>query len=105
VKSAAAIVQGRVYIGSDDGNLYALGIDGKKLWNYKTGGGIESSPLVISNEVFFGSSDAWVYALDTANGKLRWKYETGDKILGAPNWSREGDKLSILVGSYDFKLH
>ena len=40
VKSSAAIVQDRVFIGSDDGNLYALALaDGKKVWAFKTGGG------------------------------------------------------------------
>lgn len=33
--------------------------------------------------------------------------QTGDRILGAPNWvkSPDGSALWILVGSYDFKLH
>ena len=45
VKSSPAIVQGRVFIGSDDGNVYALALaDGKKVWAFKTGGEIESSP-------------------------------------------------------------
>src|SRR2546428_6336432 len=45
VKSSAAIVGGRVFIGSDDGNIYALDLrNGAKLWAYKTGGPVESSP-------------------------------------------------------------
>ena len=40
VKSSPAIVQDRVFIGSDDGNVYALALaDGKKVWAFKTGGG------------------------------------------------------------------
>jgi outer membrane protein assembly factor BamB len=91
VKSSPAIVQDRVFIGSDDGNLYALTLaDGKKVWAFKTAGGIESSPLVLEGKVFVGSSDAFLYALETGSGKLVWKYETGDKILGAPNWVKLG---------------
>ena len=87
VKSSAAIVQDRVFIGSDDGNVYALALaDGKKVWAFKTGGGVESSPLVLEGKVFVGSSDAFLYAIEAATGKLLWKYETGDKLLGAPNW-------------------
>ena len=34
VKSSPAIVQDRVFIGSDDGNVYALALaDGKKVWD------------------------------------------------------------------------
>src|ERR1035437_7465277 len=48
VKSSAAIVGDRVFIGSDDGNVYALALaDGTKVWAFKTGGGVESSPLVM----------------------------------------------------------
>jgi outer membrane protein assembly factor BamB len=107
VKSSAAIVSNRVYIGSDDANLYALDAKtGAKLWEYPTTGPIESSPLVLDGRVYVGSGDSSLYAVSVA-GKLIWKYETGDKILGAPNWhsAGPGQKTSILVGSYDYKLH
>jgi eukaryotic-like serine/threonine-protein kinase len=113
VKSSAAIAQGRVFVGSDDGNLYALSLsDGKKVWAFKTGGNVESSPLVLEGRVYFGSSDDCLYALDAATGKLIWKYATDDKIPGAPNvWHspvKGADAISkafVLVGSYDSKLH
>src|SRR5438876_967330 len=45
VKSSAAIAEGRVSIGSDDGHLYALDLKtGAKLWDYKTDAAVESSP-------------------------------------------------------------
>ena len=52
VKSSPALVGGRVFIGSDDGKVYALGLaDGGKAWEFKTGGGVESSPLVLEGRV------------------------------------------------------
>ena len=87
VKSSPAIVGGRVFVGSDDGSVYALNLaDGKKVWSVASGGAVESSPLVLAGRVFVGSSDANLYALDANDGRQIWKYETGDKILGAPNW-------------------
>src|ERR1043166_777349 len=106
VKSSAAIVNGRVFVGSNDRNLYALDFNtGKKIWAFTNSGAIESSPLVLDGKVFVGSSDANLYALDTATGRQLWKYETGEKILGAPNWFVVGGKTNVMVGSYDFKLH
>src|SRR5260370_27215727 len=46
-----------------------------------------------------------MYALEPGSGELLWKYETGDKILGAPNWVKADEGIRVLVGSYDFKLH
>jgi outer membrane protein assembly factor BamB len=105
VRSSAAIVSGQVFIGSNDGSLYALGlVDGRKAWTLKTEGAVESSPLVLEGKVFVGSSDGTLYALDT-HGKLVWKYATGEKILGAPNWLQNAGARLILVGSYDYRLH
>ena len=96
VKSSAAIVGDRIYVGSDDGNVYALSlISGKKVWEFKTGGPVESSPLVVGGTVFVGSTDAFLYALKAEDGSLVWKYETGDKILGGPNWVKAPDGKSM----------
>src|SRR6267378_3779532 len=55
VKSSAAIVDGRVFIGSENSKLYALNLaDGKKLWEFPADGPIESSPLVLDGKVYFG---------------------------------------------------
>lgn len=107
VKSSPAVVDGKVYIGSDDQHLYSLDLaTGKKLWSYKTDGEIESSPLVLGKTVYFGSTDGALYALNT-EGKLLWKSMTGDKILGGPNWfaGPDGKPPWVLAGSYDYKLY
>ncbi|MBI5772551.1 MAG: PQQ-binding-like beta-propeller repeat protein [Verrucomicrobia bacterium] len=108
VKSSAAIVGGKVFIGSDDGNLYTLNLaDGKKIWTAKTEGAIESSPLVLDGRVFVGSMEGFLYAVSAADGKELWKFKTEDKIVGAPNWVKSPDGRAnwILAGSHDFKLY
>jgi len=108
VKSSAAIGAGRVFVGSDDGKVYALDLEeGQKVWEYATEGAVEASPLLVRGTVFVGSSDSHLYALDADTGKLKWKHETGDKILGAANWvpAAKGGGVWILVGSYDSNLY
>ena len=108
VKSSAAIVGGKVFVGSDDGHVYCLDLlSGRKLWSFKTGEGVEASPTVLDAVVYVGSADGLLYALDAATGALKWKYETEDRILGAANWASApaGRAKRILVGSYDGSLH
>jgi len=56
-------------------------------------------------KVYVGSSDGFLYALEAGTGKLVWRYETDDKILGAPNWVKSAGGTRVLVGSYDYRLH
>lgn len=107
VKSSAAVVGDRVFIGSTDSNLYCLSLtNGKPLWSFKSDGPIESSPLVLDGRVFFGTANTNVYGLDAATGKQLWSFGLEDKILSSPNWvtGTNGAK-QILVGGYDFKLY
>ncbi len=108
VRSSPVIEDGRVFIGSDDGNVYALDLaSGRKLWTFATADSVQAPPTVLSGTVFVESTDAFLYALTAERGTLIWKYETGDSIMGAPNWVRspQSDQLWILVGSYDNLLH
>ena len=76
VSSSPAVVNGVVYIGSSDGNIYALNATtGEKLWSYTTGGFVYSSPTVANGIVYVGSDDHNVYALN-ANTGGRWSWET-----------------------------
>jgi outer membrane protein assembly factor BamB len=75
VISSPAIVNGVVYVGSNDGNLYAVDEQtGKQRWKFATGARVPSSPAVANGVVYFGSYDGNFYAVDTASGKLRWKF-------------------------------
>jgi outer membrane protein assembly factor BamB len=54
-----------LYVGSDDGNLYALDPtqQGKVSWPYKAGGAIKGQILAKNNLLYFGSLDHQVYAV------------------------------------------
>ena len=36
-----------------------------------------SSPVIVGDVVYFGSTDGWFYALDLKTGKCVWKYWFG----------------------------
>ncbi|MBF4487889.1 PQQ-binding-like beta-propeller repeat protein [Flavobacterium sp. CSZ] len=69
---------GIVYIGSEDGFLYAIEEkSGNLKWKFKTNGAIHSSPSIFENTIYFGSFDGNYYAVNTQNAKLLWKFKTG----------------------------
>lgn len=77
--SSPAIAQETVYIGSGDGNVYALdATTGSMRWRFKTGDVVHATPAVASGVVYIGSWDRYLYALDAATGTLLWKFLTGD---------------------------
>jgi len=73
--SSPAIVNGVVYVGSNDGNLYAIDREsGAQKWKFPTGARVTSSPAVVNGLVYFGSYDGNFYAVEAGAGKLRWKF-------------------------------
>jgi outer membrane protein assembly factor BamB len=77
--SSPVIVNGRVFIGSGDHNVYALdAATGSVVWKYTTGDVVHASPAVVDGVVYIGSWDRYMYALDAGTGAMKWKFETGD---------------------------
>ena len=78
-QSSPVVVNGFVYFGSGDGNLYALdAATGQLKWEFETDGVVHSSPAVFDGLVYFGSWDSYFYALDAVTGAQRWKFKTGE---------------------------
>lgn len=86
VSSSPAVVNGVVYIGSDDGTLWALEAGtGQEAWSATTGGTIHSSPAVSAGVVYVGSSDGKMYAFDAQDGSTVWtKTLDGGEIIASP---------------------
>lgn len=106
VQSSPVVAGGRVFIGSDDGHVYALDLNsGAKIWAFKTGGPVEAPPLALGGRVIAGSGDGNLYALNAEDGALVWSHTTGNKIVAAANWFVLEGATNVLVGSYDYRLH
>jgi polyvinyl alcohol dehydrogenase (cytochrome) len=88
-----SIVAGRLFVGSDNGTVYALDADtGCLYWSFKADGGVRSAPSVgrLGNRyaVYFGDLKAHVFALDAATGEPIWKKQVDAhpfaRVTGAP---------------------
>ena len=74
IVSSPVIVEDRVFVGSQDKNIYSIDAnDGRLLWSFMTGARIKSSLAVIEGKVFVGPDDGYIYCLDAKNGSLLWK--------------------------------
>jgi outer membrane protein assembly factor BamB len=122
ISSSPAVAGGLVYFGAFDGNFYAVSEStGQLSWKFKTAGehrfsathlhGSQpatetmpdpfdcylSSPVVANGVVYFGSGDGNVYAVDAAEGSLKWKFKTGDVVHASPAIA-DG---TVFIGSWD----
>lgn len=107
IESTAAVADGKVYLGSLDGNLYALELEtGKLLFKVETGQEIKSSPTVFAGAVYFGDEGGTFHAVDAKSGTPRWTFKTDAGITSSATVlkTKEG-ALRVLFGSYDGFLY
>jgi outer membrane protein assembly factor BamB len=77
--SSPSIDADTVYVGSGDGNIYALDASSGALrWKFHTGNVVHASPAVANGMVYIGSWDSYFYAIDEKSGKERWRFKTGE---------------------------
>jgi outer membrane protein assembly factor BamB len=77
--SSPTVTQKTVYVGSGDGNVYALDSESGALrWSFKTGNVVHASPAVADDTVYIGSWDSFFYALNAKTGEVRWRFKTGE---------------------------
>ena len=85
VRAEAAIAHHRVYVGNDNGVLFAIDIEtGDPVWQFTTDDAITAAPAVSAEALFLPSNDGILYALDPATGTELWQFATEDKISASP---------------------
>src|SRR3989454_536112 len=57
ITSSPAVAYGRIYVGSNDGNLYALNLEGVLLWKFSTPSPIRTTPAVGSDGTIYVEID------------------------------------------------
>jgi serine/threonine-protein kinase len=109
LRGAPVIDSGTVYVGSDDGNVYALDEKtGAKRWAFQTGARVQTSPAVAGGAVFViadnsSSGQSTLFALDAATGKLRWNYSPRGVALNSSPPTVAGDRVFVGFGDRTVK--
>lgn len=85
IDSSPAIYKGVIYVGSDDGHVYAIDeTSGRMLWRSKLGDKVKSSPAVEGGVLVVGCEDKKVWGLSSQTGKVLWSFETKDRVSSSP---------------------
>ncbi len=89
VRATPTIANEVVYVGSNNGVLYALNAQsGAEIWQYNSGSQIESSAAVANGVVYIGilwdGSHGYVDALNATTGTRIWRFATNSGIESSP---------------------
>ena len=85
IASSPAVENGMVYIGSEDGHVYAINANlGTVAWNDQIGNYVSSSPKISGSIVYIGSGDGNIYALDTGTVALYGNIQPGPAFPRPP---------------------
>lgn len=103
VRSSPAISGGTLYIGSDDGVVYALdAATGRPTGTFRTGGPVSGGVTVAGGTLFAGSADGKVHAFTVGDTGASWTYRTGGAVATAPMSAGGG---VVYAGSSDHYIY
>ena len=74
---------------------------GKPLWTCETGARIDSSPVIVGNRIFVGTTGGAVLALGLVTGEQDWTFVTGSPIVASPSVAAG----KLVIGSIDGVLY
>ena len=99
--ASPAVVDGEVYITTEDGLVVALDSQtGAVIWRYDLGSPSDSAPAVSRDSIFIGTRNHRLLALDRTSGQPRWERNLGNIVLGSAIVS-DG---TVYIGSTNGKL-
>jgi outer membrane protein assembly factor BamB len=100
--ASAAALPDRIVVAGRDKFVRALHPKtGKRLWNFAAGSKVDSSPVVVSGRVYFGTTGGTLFGLDLSSGQERWRFASGSPIVASP--AVAADRL--VIGAEDGHLY
>ena len=117
VRGQPTVAGGRVFVGSDNGVVYALDArTGCVHWSFEAGEAVVTAISVGTvpgsqdrYAAYFGDFQRNVYAVDAETGEWLWTMSVDDhemaKITGSPVLDTQGGRLYVPVGSWEEVAH
>lgn len=78
-RSSAAVTAGVLVIGGRGKNVIGLNPkDGEELWTAAVQGDVDSSPVIVGDVAYVGSTRGRLYGIDIKTGDILWEFQGGD---------------------------
>jgi outer membrane protein assembly factor BamB len=84
IKSSPIIANDRVLIGSYDGHLYGLGLDGTLAWKARTDGPVHATPAIRDGVAYITGCDEFLRAIRVTDGKELFTVSSGAYTGASP---------------------
>lgn len=110
VRSSAAVVQGNLFVGSDDGSLYCIDAQsGAKVWVLPfPSDKLWSSPAVTADgrAVLVATAKGQFLSASTSAGSaaypaVNWRTGLGAPVVASPTIFQEGGRERVIIGAMD----
>lgn len=102
-ESSPLLVKGVLYVGSWDGNVYAIRArDGRKLWSHGTGDRVNTSAAYAGGRIFIANDSGTLYALNARTGRLAWSASQATEFFYATPVAAYG---RVYIGSTDGTMY
>jgi polyvinyl alcohol dehydrogenase (cytochrome) len=98
------IIGGRLFVGSQNGTVYALDAkSGCVVWTFTANGGVRSSVSIGAGRAYFSDQKGYVYAIDAEDGHEIWTRKVDDhpliRLTGTP--ALYDGRLYVPTSSYE----
>lgn len=100
---------GMIYLGANNSNFYAIAPDGALKWLYEAEREVAGiwSTAVLSNDgatLYFGANKGGIYALNRADGSLRWRFNIAGAVYSSVALDAQGRLYTGSTAGHVFAL-
>ncbi len=86
---------------ADASGIYAIGPGGTMLWNNSLGRTYQSSPAVLGNMVYIGTTDGYIRAFYVDNGTMAWERKiSNEPVAASPKTDVLNGTHMVIIGTY-----